>query len=138
MLKVIVVQFVKYDWYFIFVWFLKYSYSIFLLLFLNIVYGQSDHKLHLFKTTEKIKIDGILDEPVWKTCEPAGDFWQNFPYDTCLAKTKTVAYVTYNETSIFIAILTSPFWIFVAYFLNKRWTFPFRTKGQSVVTFLLL
>lgn len=84
---------------------MKYHYSIFLLLFLNIVYGQSDHKLHLFKTTEKIKIDGILDEPVWKTCVPAGDFWQNFPYDTCLAKTKTVAYVTYNETSIFIAAI---------------------------------
>ncbi len=84
---------------------LKLIYTISLLLFINVVFGQSKNKLYLCKTTEKIKIDGLLDEPVWQTCEAAGDFWQNFPYDTCYAKTKTVAYVTYNETSIFIAAI---------------------------------
>ena len=70
-----------------------------------LVYSQSNKQLHIVKTTEKITIDGQLNEAIWHTCEPASDFWQNFPYDTCLAKTKTVAYVTYNETSLFIAAI---------------------------------
>lgn len=84
---------------------MKLNYIIFFILSLNGLFGQTEKSLTITKTSDKITIDGVLDEPVWKICEPANNFWQNFPYDTCLSKTKTVAFVTYNETSIFVAAI---------------------------------
>lgn len=69
------------------------------------MFSQSEKTINVFKTIEKITIDGNLDEAVWQNCEPANNFWQNFPYDTSYAQTKTVAFVTYNETAIFVAAI---------------------------------
>ena len=69
------------------------------------LFSQVDKKSFIKKTQDPIHIDGVLDEPIWKQCEKITDFWQNFPYDTCLAKTKTDVYMTYNEKSIFIAAI---------------------------------
>ena len=57
------------------------------------------------KTNERIIIDGELNEQVWKDCSAANNFYQNFPYDTCLSKTQTTAYVTYGEKSIYISAI---------------------------------
>ncbi len=62
-------------------------------------------KLHIFKTSEKITIDGTLNEKVWQKCEKAKDFWQQFPYDTSLATTQTVAMVTFDDKYIYIAAI---------------------------------
>ena len=78
---------------------------LFLLISNATFFSQEEKKLSIKKTSEKITIDGILDEPVWKQCELAGNFWQNFPYDTCLAKSKTEVYMTYTDNSIFIAAI---------------------------------
>lgn len=76
------------------------------LLFNSISYfSQEERKVCIKKTEDKIIIDGVLDEPVWKKCELSANFWQNFPYDTCLAKTKTEIFMTYNDKSIFIAAI---------------------------------
>jgi hypothetical protein len=69
------------------------------------LFSQVGKKSFIKKTQDPIHIDGVLDEPIWKNCEKITDFWQNFPYDTCLAKTKTDVYMTYNDKSIFIAAI---------------------------------
>ena len=74
------------------------KFFIYFLLLSNITFfSQEEKKLSIKKTSEKITIDGILDEAVWKQCELATNFWQNFPYDTCLAKSKTYCCVLLRE-----------------------------------------
>ncbi len=84
---------------------IRLRFLIFILFTVNGCFAQTNKSLHAFKTSEKITIDGELLEETWGSCEPANQFWQNFPSDTCLAQTKTVAFVTYNETSLFIAAI---------------------------------
>jgi hypothetical protein len=62
-------------------------------------------KISIFKTADQIIIDGELNESVWMKCEPAADFWQNFPADTGHALSKTQAFVTYNDNFIYIAAI---------------------------------
>lgn len=78
---------------------------LFLILFSLAIYSQEEKRLAINKTNEKITIDGLLNESVWLQCEKATNFWQNFPYDTSLAKTKTEVFMTYNDKSIFIAAI---------------------------------
>ena len=49
-----------------------------------------------------IVVDGILNESDWGKAEIAGNFFQNFPYDTSFAKTKTEVLVTYDNENIYI------------------------------------
>ncbi len=67
--------------------------------------SQNDKELIIKKTNEQIIIDGELNEQIWKDCSAANNFCQNFPYDTCLSKTQTTAYVTYGEKSIYISAI---------------------------------
>lgn len=78
---------------------------IILLLYFPCLSQNEEKTLSIFKTDDVITIDGELNEAVWKQCEPADKFWQNFPYDTSLAVTKTIVYTTYNNTSLFVAAI---------------------------------
>ena len=78
---------------------------IFLILIALRLNAQNDKVLPICKSAESIVIDGELNESFWQYCVPATDFWQNFPYDTSLAKTKTTAYVTYNDKAIYVAAI---------------------------------
>lgn len=78
---------------------------IFLFLAVLRLNAQNDKILKICKSAEPIVIDGELNESHWQYCEPAGNFWQNFPYDTSLAKSKTTAFITYNDKSIFVAAI---------------------------------
>ena len=55
--------------------------------------------------SEKILIDGDLSETTWLNAEKAGQFWQNFPYDTSLAEVKTEVMVAYDESNLYIAAI---------------------------------
>lgn len=55
------------------------------------------------KTTESIKIDGILNEPAWQVAATAGNFMQHFPSDTALAKSQTEAKVCFDDTYLYIS-----------------------------------
>lgn len=61
--------------------------------------------LRIIKTTEKIKVDGILDESVWKSIERAGDFVQQFPFDSSLAQSHTEVMISYDDDFIYIAAI---------------------------------
>ena len=55
------------------------------------------------KATGKITIDGILDEPDWQSASVAGNFIQNFPYDTSYAEKQTEARVTFDDQFLYIS-----------------------------------
>jgi hypothetical protein len=59
--------------------------------------------LKIFKTNEKIILDGILDEKTWKNALKADNFVQQFPFDTSLALSKTEVMLTYDDDFLYIA-----------------------------------
>ena len=61
--------------------------------------------LHIKKSSEAIKLDGVLDEPFWQNAEKATDFYQNFPYDTSFAQTRTVVMVSYDDQNFYLAAI---------------------------------
>jgi len=67
----------------------------------NISDFQKSFQTHIQPTTSKIKIDGILDEPVWATTEVAKDFKKKFPNDIGAAKRQTEVRFTYDNENIY-------------------------------------
>ncbi len=59
--------------------------------------------LKIKKTSDKIILDGILDEIAWMTSDSAYNFKQNFPSDTSLAIAQTVVYIRYDDKNIYVA-----------------------------------
>ncbi len=53
--------------------------------------------------SEKIKVDGILDENAWKQEQTVGDFWQYFPKDSVKANNKTEVYMATDDKTLYIA-----------------------------------
>ena len=53
--------------------------------------------------SEKIKVDGILDENAWKQKQTVGDFWQYFPKDSVKANHQTEIYMATDEKNLYIA-----------------------------------
>jgi hypothetical protein len=56
------------------------------------------------RVTDAIKIDGLLDEPVWSTAEPATDFRQETPTEGALASEKTEVRVLYDDKNLYLGI----------------------------------
>jgi len=59
--------------------------------------------IHLKKTTEKIVLDGQLNEAAWFKANGASDFWQFFPADSSKAGGETEIYMTYDEDYLYVA-----------------------------------
>ncbi len=57
------------------------------------------------KISEKIVVDGNLEESIWQTAQKTERFWQSFPFDTSLAKTKTEAMIAYDDTYLYVAAI---------------------------------
>jgi len=76
----------------------------------SILSGQSrginrdNYRIRTTRSEGEIKIDGILDEQVWKSAEKAVDFRRVEPTDTGFAKAQTEVQVTYNSKSLCFAI----------------------------------
>lgn len=62
-------------------------------------------ELTIVKSNSAILLDGVLDEPAWKTADSAHSFYQNFPYDTSYALTKTSVFTTYDDNFLYIAAI---------------------------------
>ncbi len=89
---------------------MKHFYTILFLLFVftNIsVIAQSDRfspsPFTVKITSEKIKVDGVLDEQTWQNGKTVNDFWQYFPKDTLKAKQQTEVYMSVDEKNLYIA-----------------------------------
>ena len=57
------------------------------------------------KTVEEIKVDGVLDEAVWKATDIATDFYQKTPYYGENADPKTEVRFTYDEDFLYMAAM---------------------------------
>ncbi len=75
------------------------------------VYGNIDYvsarlerRLKPMKTSERITIDGALDEAAWNQTESATDFTQTEPETDQSASQKTVVRVLYDETNLYFGI----------------------------------
>jgi len=67
----------------------------------NISEFQKGFQLYIQPTTDKIKIDGILNEPVWATTDVAKNFNKKFPNDIGEAKRQTEVRFTYDNDNIY-------------------------------------
>nr|WP_297918282.1 DUF5916 domain-containing protein [uncultured Allomuricauda sp.] len=69
------------------------------------LFAQNPSKTFVVKYIDQaIKIDAILDEPIWETAESAHDFQQYFPSDSILAEQQTDIKMLYSATTLYIGI----------------------------------
>ncbi len=59
-------------------------------------------KYHIHKTSEAIKVDGIMHENVWNMAEVAESFMMVQPMDTSKAKVPTQVRMTYDDNNLYI------------------------------------
>ncbi len=57
------------------------------------------------KTSEKLVIDGKLDEPAWAMADTAKNFYLNFPNDTQSPTLKTEGRLTFNDEYLYVGII---------------------------------
>ena len=61
--------------------------------------------VHVIPGGETVKIDGILDEPVWQNAVPATRFWQYAPLDRVSATENTEVRVVQDERALYFGII---------------------------------
>ena len=61
-------------------------------------------RIQAVRVAVAIKIDGLLDEPVWSTAEPATDFRQETPTEGAPASEKTEVRVLFDDKNIYLGI----------------------------------
>ncbi|MFK7980236.1 MAG: DUF5916 domain-containing protein [Saprospiraceae bacterium] len=64
---------------------------------------QQEYQLRISKTSEKIKLDGKLDEAIWQNTTAVSDFWYSFPIDNEKAELETKVKVTYDDNFLYVA-----------------------------------
>ena len=67
----------------------------------NITEYQKHFELNITPTNAPIKIDGVLDEPVWSSASQAKDFHKKYPNDIGEAQSKTEVRFTYDDKNIY-------------------------------------
>ncbi len=63
---------------------------------------ENNYQLQAKFIQETIKIDGEMNEEVWQNSAVADKFFQNFPYDTSFANTRTEVQIAYDEHFLYI------------------------------------
>lgn len=63
------------------------------------------HPLEIVKTTDKITVDGKLDEPFWRNAHFYGNFKQFYPYDTSASVSKTKFAISHDDKFVYVAVV---------------------------------
>src|SRR5882672_7913022 len=66
--------------------------------------SKGPRRVHTRRTTDAIKIDGILDEPAWSQVDPATDFREQQPNEGAPASERTEVRVLFDDKNIYIGI----------------------------------
>ena len=112
----------------------KLNYFFLFFLFTISLFCQNENKKITVKyISEPIKIDGVLDEPVWGKAEYIDDFQQYFPSDTILAKQPTLVKILYDDTKLYISVKATT--------IGDNYVIPslkrdYRAGGNDNITFL--
>ncbi|MGA0986989.1 MAG: hypothetical protein ACO3RO_02200 [Flavobacteriaceae bacterium] len=64
-----------------------------------------DYRLAIEKISEKIVIDGVLDEPAWNRAQVAKDFFMITPVDTGKARQHSEARVAFDDEYLYISVI---------------------------------
>lgn len=65
----------------------------------------NDYRLSIKETTEKITIDGVLDEMIWENAAVAKDFFMITPVDTGKATQFSEARICFDDENIYLSII---------------------------------
>lgn len=70
------------------------------------VYTQTqEYVVNIKKAISSIEIDGELNETAWQEADIAKDFYQQYPYDTGYALSKTEVRLTYDDNFIYVGVV---------------------------------
>src|SRR6266446_9117103 len=69
--------------------------------------GTGRRRVHTIRTTDAIKIDGMLDEAAWSLVQPATDFLQQQPNEGAPASERTEVRVLFDDKKIYFGIRAS-------------------------------
>jgi len=67
--------------------------------------NRDKNRIHIKQTDEKITIDGLFNEEVWKRAERSGKLTRVTPTDTGYAIAQTEVMMTYDESNIYLAAI---------------------------------
>jgi len=67
--------------------------------------NREDYRLQASKISQKIEVDGILDEAIWSRAERTTPFFRITPIDTGYAKAQTEVMVAYDDKNIYMGII---------------------------------
>lgn len=82
-----------------------------LLCFNTLLFGQPEginrekYKIKIKETKDPVNVDGLLDEPVWRTADVATHFQRVLPTDTGFAIAQTEVRLTYNQSTLYVGIV---------------------------------
>lgn len=67
---------------------------------------QEKYHLNIHPTSEKINIDGELNEGIWREAEIAGDFWMSYPVDNAKIndQLQTEVKMAYDDQNIYLGV----------------------------------
>lgn len=60
-------------------------------------------QLHIRKTDQAVKVDGLLDDPAWKDAEVAQGFYLQFPVDTGYSDQQTTVRVSFDDRYFYVS-----------------------------------
>ena len=66
--------------------------------------GTSANVAQAVRADRPPRLDGTLDDPIWKDAEPIADFLQQEPYQGRRATERTVVRILYTQTEIYFGI----------------------------------
>jgi hypothetical protein len=76
------------------------------LLFITVSYGQDSLKtLKALRVTTPPKIDGLLDDEIWKNAEVTSDFIQNTPVEGAKPTQRTEVRIIYDDYAIYVGAM---------------------------------
>jgi hypothetical protein len=64
--------------------------------------NRDKYRINISRTSEVMKIDGVLDEKSWQVSEKAENFIRVTPVDTGFASAKTTVVMTYDKSNIYV------------------------------------
>ncbi len=75
--------------------------------------NQDQFRLQIQRASQKIQLDGNLDDPAWQSAQIAKDFWQKSPRDDIKAHAKTEVKMTYDDQFLYVGgtCFGTPDWV---------------------------
>ncbi|HEY1053485.1 MAG TPA: hypothetical protein VGE24_00050, partial [Emticicia sp.] len=71
----------------------------------NKITNEEKYSIHIKKSAVPIKLDGLLEEEIWKTADIAKDFFLGRPYDTSFAQLQTEVRIAFDDNFLYVGAI---------------------------------